>query len=60
MKTVTTVANAFTNRTGIFRSYADATGVVRVYDPVAGHFTTCHDLTLRQQARVRKLATNDE
>lgn len=55
-----TVRNAFTNMRGVFRAYADAAGVVRVYDAVAGHFTTCHSLTPRQEARVRKLATNGE
>ena len=31
-------------------------GVVRVYDDVAGHYTTCHALSPRTQARLRRLA----
>lgn len=33
-------------------AYADSTGVVRVMDPVAGHYTTCHSLTRSQVAYV--------
>ena len=40
---------------GMVRAYADAEGVVRVWDSVAGHYTTLHSLTPRQVARVRKL-----
>lgn len=36
-------------------AYAGRGGVVRVYDAVAGHFTMCHQLTERQQERVRRL-----
>jgi hypothetical protein len=32
-------------------------GAVRVYDEIAGYWTTCHSLTAGQCARVRKLAT---
>jgi len=39
------------------RAYADEAGRVRVWDSVAGHYTTCHRLTPRQVARVRRLAT---
>jgi hypothetical protein len=38
------------------RVTVDAAGTVRVWDPVAGHYTTCHDLSPRQQARIRGLA----
>lgn len=38
------------------RAYADADGVVRVWDSVARHYTTLHSLTPRQVARVRRLA----
>ena len=61
MNTVTTtVRNAFTHVSGSYRAYADRAGVVRVYDSVAGHFTTIHDLAARQEGRVRRLATNDD
>ena len=30
--------------------------VVRVFDPVAGHFSTCHDMSKRTVRRIRKLA----
>ena len=33
-------------------AYADGTGVVRVMDPVAGHYTVCHSLTRAQEAYV--------
>jgi hypothetical protein len=32
---------------------ADQDGTVRVWDSVAGHYTTCHSLTERQQQLVR-------
>lgn len=50
------VNNAF-GTAGTSVAYADAQGVVRVWDSTAGHFTTCHSLTDRQQARVRRLAS---
>ena len=36
-----------------YAAFAGTDGMVRVYDPVAGHFTTCHSLTPSQQRRVR-------
>lgn len=39
----------------ITTAYADASGTVRVFDSVAGHYTTCHSLTPAQVARVRRL-----
>jgi hypothetical protein len=33
---------------------ADDEGVVRVWDSVAGHYTTCHSLTRRQIQHVRR------
>ena len=32
-------------------------GTVRVWDSVAGYYTVCHRLSARDQARVRKLAS---
>lgn len=37
--------------------YAD--GQAHVWDSVAGYYTTCHSLTERQIARVRRLASRD-
>lgn len=34
----------------------DVTGQVRVYDNVAGHYTTCHSLSARDLTRARKAA----
>lgn len=31
-------------------------GTVRVWDSVAGHYTTCHSMSPSTQARIRKLA----
>ena len=31
----------------------DADGTVRVYDPIAGHYTVCHSLTARQMQMIR-------
>jgi len=31
-------------------------GTVRVWDPVAQHYTTCHSLSLGAQRRIRRLA----
>lgn len=39
---------------GTQSAYADADGTVRVYDPVAGYWTTCHTLSARVRARVRE------
>lgn len=36
-------------------AYAEVDGTVRVYDRIAGHYTTCHSLTDAQVARVRRL-----
>lgn len=45
---------------GTYPAYADADGTVRVYDPVAGHFTTCHRLTENQKRYVRSRAKRAE
>lgn len=34
-----------------------ADGTVRVWDSVAGHYTTCHSLSESAQRRIRRLAT---
>lgn len=34
----------------------DTDGTVRVWDPVAGHYTACHRLSAKAKAKARKLA----
>jgi hypothetical protein len=38
-----------------YRATVDMDGTVRVYDSIAGHYTTCHALTTRQLAYVRRM-----
>jgi hypothetical protein len=38
---------------GMVEARADADGTVRVWDSVAGHYTTCHSLTAAQARYVR-------
>lgn len=38
------------------RVMVDADGTVRVYDSVAGYYTTCHSLSQGTQARIRRMA----
>lgn len=38
------------------RVQVDSRGVIRVWDSVAGHYTSCHSLSQRVQRRIRKLA----
>jgi hypothetical protein len=40
-----------------YRARIHADGTVEVYDDLAGHYTTCHSLTPRQIAYVRRRAT---
>lgn len=50
-------AKAF-SREGVreHRMLVSADGTVRVWDSVAGHYTTCHSLSKSATARIRKLA----
>ncbi len=48
-------ARAFNGALATHRCILDADGTVRVYDPVAGHYTRCHSMPPRDQARARKL-----
>lgn len=34
-------------------------GTVRVWDTVAGHFTTCHAMSVRTQGRLRNIAADE-
>lgn len=50
-------AKAFTGESiRAHRCLVDASGNVRVWDSVAGHYTTCHALTKSAQQRARKAA----
>ena len=55
MKTVTTKAKAFGKLANI-NATVDADGTVRVWDDVAGYYTTCHGLSAAAQQRIRRLA----
>lgn len=56
-KTITTRAKAFTGgKVQPIRCMVDADGTVRVYDDVAGYYTTVHSLSQSAQRRIRKLA----
>lgn len=51
---------AFTNTKTANHSFAvDSAGNVRVWDDVAGHFTTCHILTEKQIASVKAKAAKE-
>jgi len=56
-KFVKTRAKAFDGET--IRSYrfaVESNGTVRVWDEVAGHYTTCHSLAKSAIRRIQKLA----
>lgn len=53
---ITCRAKAFAGRLENIRCIVDATGTIRVWDSVAGHYTTCHGLSDSAQRRIRKLA----
>lgn len=55
-KTLTVRCRAFGGRLATVRVLVSADQVVRVYDDVAGYFTTCHRLSLRAQQRIRRMA----
>ena len=54
---ITARAKAFSNE-GIksHKFTVSADGTVRVWDAVAGHYTTCHSLSPSAERRIRKLA----
>lgn len=41
---------------GQYRVLVEACGDIRVYDSVAGYFTSCHSLSVRSAARIRTIA----
>jgi hypothetical protein len=53
--TLTVRANAF-GRVETIRVMVDVDGTVRVWDSVAGYYTTCHRLGTSAIRRIRKLA----
>lgn len=38
------------------RLSVDANGTVRVWDSIAGHYTTVHNMSAATQSRIRKMA----
>lgn len=58
-KIVTARARAFSAE-GVrqHKFMVESDGTVRVYDPVAGHYTTCHALSAGALRRIRKIAKN--
>ena len=56
-KTLKIRAKAFTGE-GVrsHKCMVDTDGTVRVWDSVAGHYTTCHSLSVAAQRRIRRLA----
>jgi hypothetical protein len=62
MKTqeITARAKAF-RREGVksHKFSVEADGTVRVWDAVAGYYTTCHSLGKSAEARIRKLAATN-
>jgi hypothetical protein len=51
-----TVRNAFSCERGSYLATVSPDGTVRVFDAVAGHYTTAHALTPRQIASARRRA----
>jgi hypothetical protein len=44
---------AFSDGTKTRNFDIDTDGTVRVYDPIAGHYTVCHSLSAKQQQMIR-------
>jgi hypothetical protein len=59
-KIVTIRARAFSGgKVEAVRCRVESDGTVRVWDSVAGHYTTCHSLSAAAQRRARKLAAEE-
>lgn len=57
MKTITAKAKAFSTESARqYRFMVDADGTVRVWDDVAGYYTTCHIISERVRRRLVRLA----
>lgn len=55
METITARAKVF-GKMDEYEFQIDGYGTVRVWDEVAGHYTTCHSMSKAQERRIRKLA----
>jgi hypothetical protein len=49
-------ARAFNGILETISCIVDSDGTVRVYDSIAGHYTTCHSLSNRDLGRIRAAA----
>jgi hypothetical protein len=57
MKTITMRCRAFAGYgVAVHKVAVDCRGVVRVWDPVAGHYTTCHSMSASAMKRARQRA----
>jgi hypothetical protein len=58
--TITMRCKAFSSEGGVRENRVQVSedGTVRVWDSVAGHYTTCHVMTAAAQRRARKSARN--
>lgn len=55
---ITIRAKAFSGEgVRVHKARVDSDGTVRVYDPIAHHYTTCHSLTRAALRRARKAAS---
>ena len=55
---ITISVRAFGGRLEQVRCLVTSNGTVRVYDPIAGYYTTCHSLSARDQLRARCAASS--
>ena len=53
---ITARAKAFTGEGVRLHRFSVVNGVVRVWDSIAGHYTTCHSMSERALARIANLA----
>lgn len=53
---ITARAKAFSGESVRLHRFLVTDGVVRVWDGVAGHYTTCHAMSEKTMARIAKLA----
>lgn len=58
MKTIEIKAKAFSGEKSKTNKFQVDGDVVRVWDSVAGHYTTCHSLSKTAIQRIRKAAAN--
>lgn len=58
--TVVRVSRPFSGYTSSGWATCDKSGAVRVWDSSAQHFTTCHNLTVKQEQSVRARIAPDQ